>query len=64
MGEGWTQVAFSLGLSPNKGLSAVADLIFFPLLAKPPMRKRMRLLKKACEGQSYGGSGGPTNSWS
>ncbi|MFL6180715.1 MAG: SRPBCC family protein [Actinomycetes bacterium] len=47
--DGGTQVVFSMESPTMTGFKAVLFPIFFPLVVKPNVRKRMRMLKTAVE---------------
>ena len=50
VGDGATEVTFTLTFPEMKGFKALAVPIAFPLFGKPDIRKRMDLLKQRAEG--------------
>jgi hypothetical protein len=50
-GEGGTEVVFTMDSPPMTGIKALLFPIAFPLLVKPDVRKRMRMLKARVEAE-------------
>jgi hypothetical protein len=49
VGDGATEVRFTLTFPELKGFAAMAAPVVFPLLGKPDIRKRLDLLKEKAE---------------
>jgi uncharacterized protein YndB with AHSA1/START domain len=52
VGDGTTEVSFTVTFPKMHGMAVVAAPILFPLAGKPDIRKRMELLKKTVEARS------------